>query len=317
MAGHTGKYPHGPRLLPTGPFPRKRGGNGRLAPLGPGPPQRAIQRRHLVRGAAGSWWAFLKARTGAHYVDSNHMGAQAARLSVLRSVYAAASPSLSTRGARERRVPGSPEAGVRAPRGSVTRTGLGAAPSASPAWLGPGWGRRSREEGACIREGGGGRRASPPSSPLGDVSQLSPGAPGDLGETPLRDRSDTGCSVSPSWTLGGARPAESKRGTREESSAPGARTQQPGPWGPLERPGAPLPGQSHARGRPGRRAGSAGPRGGWGGTWGRLPLGTFPAGAGALSAPGRRLRGPSAAALRGRRPHAGPEPGLRAVGYWL
>lgn len=44
-------------------------------------------------GAAGSWWALLTARTGAHYVESNHMGAQAARLSVLRSAYAATSLS--------------------------------------------------------------------------------------------------------------------------------------------------------------------------------------------------------------------------------
>lgn len=107
MAGH--KYPRGLRRLTTVPFPRKPRGKGRLVPQGPGPPQRAIQRRHLVPGAAGSWWAFLTVRTGAHYVESNHMGAQAARLSALRSAFADASLSLGACGARERRVPGSRE----------------------------------------------------------------------------------------------------------------------------------------------------------------------------------------------------------------
>lgn len=50
-----GKYP--PRAEPanhTGPFPREPCGNGRLVPQGPGPPpQRVIQRRHLVPGSAG------------------------------------------------------------------------------------------------------------------------------------------------------------------------------------------------------------------------------------------------------------------------
>lgn len=55
-------------------------GKGRLVPRGPGPPQRAIQKRHLVPGTAGSGWALLTARTGAHYVRPNHMGARAARL---------------------------------------------------------------------------------------------------------------------------------------------------------------------------------------------------------------------------------------------
>lgn len=160
MAGHSGKYPRGPRRLTAGPFPRKRWGRGRLVPPGPGPPQRAIQRRHLVPRAAGSWWAFLKARTGAHYVDSNHTGAQAARLSVLRSAYAAASLSLRARGARECRVPGSREARFGAHRGSVIRPGLGAASSASPVWLGPGWGRRSRE-GRSLHQGRRRQRAPP------------------------------------------------------------------------------------------------------------------------------------------------------------
>lgn len=84
MAGHKEVSPRA-ELLTTGPFPRDPCGQGRLVPQGPGPPQRAIQRRHLVPGTAGSWWALLTARTGAHYVESNHMGAQAARLSVLRS----------------------------------------------------------------------------------------------------------------------------------------------------------------------------------------------------------------------------------------
>lgn len=158
MAGHTGKYPRGPRRLTAGLFPRKRWGRGRLVPLGPGPPQRAIQRRHLVPGAAGGWWAFLKARTGAHYVDSNHMGAQAARLSVLRSAYAAASLSLCAE------VPGS--AGSQAPRRPDSE--LTEAQLSARGWalhhqhLQCGWARAggggAGKEGVCIREGGGSER---------------------------------------------------------------------------------------------------------------------------------------------------------------
>lgn len=115
---------------------RERGGNGRLVPQARSPPQRAIQRRHLVLAAAGSWWARLTARTGAHYVASNHMGAQAAWLSVLSSAGAAASLSLRAR------VPGlacgrgarlsSARAGLTARLGSIIRPRLPAAVSASP-----------------------------------------------------------------------------------------------------------------------------------------------------------------------------------------
>lgn len=148
-------------------------------------------------GAAGSWWAFLKARTGAHYVDSNHMGAQAARLSVLRSADAAASLSLSARGARERRVPGSREARLSSPRlGYPPRAGSCIISISGVAGPGLGEEEQGRKESASGKEAA--ASASPPCSPLGDVWQLNLGAPGDLGETPLRDLLRRLHSVSPS-----------------------------------------------------------------------------------------------------------------------
>ena len=166
MAGHAGNYPLGLRRLTAGPFPREPWGKGRLVPQGPGPPQRAIQRRHLVPAAAGSWWAFLTARTGAHYVESNHMGAQAARLSILSSAYAAASLSLGARGARECLVPGSRQGQIQSSGGSVMRRGLEAASSASPVQPGPGWGgggRGEQEEGR--KESASGKEAAASASP--------------------------------------------------------------------------------------------------------------------------------------------------------
>lgn len=143
-------------------------------------------------GAAGSWWALLTARTGAHYVEANHMGAQAARLSILRSACAAASLSLGARGAQEHRVPG--RARFKARRGSAVRPGLGAASSASPVKPGPDWGRRKREGGSLHQRKRQRGAPPPPGSPPGVAGQLSLGAPADLGETPLPALLGAGCT---------------------------------------------------------------------------------------------------------------------------
>lgn len=100
-------------------------------------------------------------------MESNHMGAQAARLSVLRSAYAAASVPLGSRDAREHRASGftggrSLRARFKARLGSIIRPRLGAASSESPAKpvrTGGGGGGR---EGVSLREEGGQRTTPPP-----------------------------------------------------------------------------------------------------------------------------------------------------------
>ncbi|KAB1262838.1 hypothetical protein Cadr_000021153 [Camelus dromedarius] len=295
MERPTGKYPHGPRRLTAGPFPGEPYGHKGAWYLGP-------WRRHLVPGASGSWWALLTARTGAHYVESNHMGAQAARLSVLRSAYAAASVPLGSRDAREHRASGftggrSLRARFKARLGSIIRPRLGAASSESPAK--PGGSQPQRR-----------RRAEndTPSPHLLALhsersGQLSRGTSGDLGETPLRDLSEEGCTVSAHPRRSGALL------WLERGALLAQRPEQRAHGGPLETPGTTMlrvsPGLPGAVSWIPRQAGLHA---------GALALGTFPAPAGALPPPSHCLRGPSATTRGGGAPV--PRPRLGAGTVW-
>lgn len=155
------------------------------------------------------------------------------------------------------------------------------------------------------------RRAEHAPPPLalhsGQSGQFSLGAPGDLGETPLRDLSGEGCTVSAHPRRSGALlRQESMLGTREGRRAPGAGDRAAGARLPFGEAG-----NNHARGLPG----AAGhcqldPAGGGSARGGACP--------GDLSRPGRSLLGalPPPAGnkrrhARGRRPRAGPEAGRR------
>lgn len=142
---------------------------------------------------------------------------------------------------------------------------------------GPGLGEeeQGRKESASGKEAA--ASASPPCSPLGDVWQLNLGAPGDLGETPLRDLSEAGCTVSAHPRRSGAllRRSRSAGLRRAARQARGPSSQGAGVlWRGRARlsPGRPTRGVSPAGG-----LGQRDPAAGWGGTRGRLPRGTFPA----------------------------------------
>ena len=171
--------------------------------------------------------------------------------------------------------------------------------------------RSGLEKGGAGSRPRGRRRAENAPPPLalhsGRSGQFSLGAPGDLGETPLRDLSGEGCTVSAHPRRSGALlRQESMRGTREERSAPGAGDRAAGARLPFGEAG-----NNHARGLPGAAgrcqldpAGGGSARGG--------------AGPGDLSRPGRSPPGalpPPAGTkrrhARGRRPRAGPEAGRR------
>lgn len=162
-----------------GPFPKQpcRKGRGHLRVRGP--PQRAIQPRHLVPGASGSGWALLSARTGAHYVGSSHMARQQLGFGFRGALQP---PQLSPSAPG---VPGAPRPafGARArPGGPPIRgapllsPGLGTASSASPAKPGRDSGRLGG--GGCLHQREGRLRAPPhPFSPLQAVWVAQPRRP--------------------------------------------------------------------------------------------------------------------------------------------
>lgn len=232
------------------------------------------------------------------------MGAQAARLSVLRSAYAATShPAPEVPRARvpgfARGPPGS--TGFKARLGSIIRSGLGAAP-AKP---GPDWGRRRREgrESASGKEAGSGRLPLP-ALHSGRSGQLSLGSPYDLGETPLRDLPRARCTGSAHPRRSGALLwQESGRGTREERRAPGAGDPAARARLPFGEAGC-TSSREEARGVSRvQRALSAGAGGGVDPRAGTPAWGHFPPGQ------ERSLRGPGATTRGGGAPMPGPEAG--------
>lgn len=207
-------------------------------------------------GAAESWWALMTARTGAYYVESNHIGAQAARLSVLSSAHAAASslsallgcpgaprPRLCARSSQEGQIHSSP--GIYYPPGAASCI------ISISSEAGSGWGRRRREGSESRKEA------------AADASFALLSTRGCLGSSAWALRMTLGrpvCAASPGRAarflpILGARGRSSGRSrraglrTREALLALG--TQQPAHSGPLEKLGAPLSGNNQARGLPG------------------------------------------------------------------
>lgn len=155
------------------------------APGTPGPwvppAQRAIQRRHLVPGAAGSWWALLTENRGplcgmqSHGRASGLVFGSEKRLCSHRSARSRAARRAGSQALRAA-LPAAPDSKLAQAQASA-RAGLGAASAAAPEEPGPdrGWGGWGGSLHRGRRRAAG---ASPPCSPLGAVRAAPPGRSG-------------------------------------------------------------------------------------------------------------------------------------------